>query len=192
MPRIPPAPSRFDPVRLRGALQMAADFDALYAMLRDAGAGPRLIAGWDAIMHYLNDPPPRGLGLRRVNGKPLTVTLVRGWAKRRGFPLLRGIYEPRGPRYKAVSLERAIDAWVLTRARNGAMGYFYCDPITWNESAPETTAALEAISQQQQNNPHHDSQHASKWVHDSPPPAAPALSAHNDNGTYTPPAPTSR
>ena len=61
--------------------------DALAAMVRRYHAeAERKLTGWTEILGYLHDT----WGLRRLSGKPLTITQVCRWKRDQGFPIIPG------------------------------------------------------------------------------------------------------
>lgn len=90
--------------------------EGLIAMVRTVTpATERALTGWPEILAYLHDT----LGLRRLSGKPLTVTQLRRWKRDQGFPVLAGgvlIPTPRGMRRQLpLTTTIVVSAWVGTR-----------------------------------------------------------------------------
>lgn len=115
-----PGQPRPDPADSRSPYTCAIDYARLFAMMSDAGAGPRVITTRGRVLAYLNDV----LGIRNRKGKRITRKMLDKWIERHGFPILRGIKKPTAY-YPVVTMERAIDSWILSRPRNGMRELFW-------------------------------------------------------------------
>jgi hypothetical protein len=104
-------------------LQAPLGFAALHHLLiSQLPSQDKALIGQAAILQYLHS-----LGVRRLNGGPLTWRIVLSWRVLHGCPILRG---NRAASYKspALSTTHALTAWFLSRFATGLL--FRTVPMT--------------------------------------------------------------
>lgn len=125
---------RPDVARRRPLFACAVEYDRVFALMTAAGAGPHVLMGWNHVLRYLNDT----LGIRNRWGARLKRRQIEHWIVHYGFPFLPGI-KTRRAKYTCVTLERAIDAWILSRPRNGVRELFAFIPEPRDARGPRST-----------------------------------------------------
>jgi hypothetical protein len=132
-------PGRRNLARERAAHQLTspAHQAALYQQLHDALPHSEVaLIGQQAILLYLSR-----LGVRRLNGGPLTWRILLSWRTCHGCPILRG---NRASSYKShpFSTSHALTAWLLTRFATGLLfrTVAMSQPVAPSEASPHAQA----------------------------------------------------
>src|SRR5437762_8542998 len=133
-------------------LMRPASQRAILTRLREAFAeGERALTGWPEILTWLHEH-----GLRNREGRALKERTVRGWARRLGFPVLRGVcaFPGRGASSPPWTSTYLTLAWAVSLFSSGMRGRPRIErpgtpikrprglPILGKQSAPGTCSAL--------------------------------------------------
>jgi hypothetical protein len=111
--------------RARHAVTAPARYAQLHAMLvAELPAHDRALIGNESILRYLHDT----LQLRRRNGHPLTVRMLRRWRRDESCPLVGGCYLIGRHFAPPLSTTHALTAWVLSRRSSNEPQLFCVAP----------------------------------------------------------------
>jgi hypothetical protein len=104
-------PGRRNLARERAAHDADQKFREFHALLStQLPAHDRAVLGRSAVLTALH-----ALGVRRLNGRPITVRMLRRWRHHAGFPMLPGSLELGRHGQAALPTHFALVAWLLSR-----------------------------------------------------------------------------